>query len=93
MDELESLAEHWKIIGVQIGVPDTILSTIEGENSTDYDRLKAAVRFCLYRCPFASWRSFLLGLDMMCDTHEDCQEKIDTVYLKMKDNAEEVRGV
>lgn len=93
-DALGELVEHWRDVGALLLVPYTALNAIAADNPTNRDCLKAAVRFYLYRCPFASWRHIMFVLDYMCgDTrYEDYHAYLKRTYTKIRSHAERVTG-
>ena len=94
MNALGELAEHWRDVGGELDIPDTALSAIEADNPTKKDCLKGAVRFCLYRCQFASWRHIISTLDYMSgdSDYEDYHDDLKRVYTKMRPYAERLTG-
>ena len=87
---LESLDDHWKEVSRALEVPSIEISKIEAEYRKNRSRLKAAIRFCYYRCPFTSWRCILAALDMMLDDSatEGYRDDIKKVHADIRKHAE-----
>ena len=54
---------HWHEIGRMLWIPDSKLSEIELEYTSDEEREVAVIRYWILRDPFASWRRIMERLE------------------------------
>jgi hypothetical protein len=66
MSVLEGLADRWIDVGDELRVPS--LDVIESEHATNFERLKAVVRYWIQHDPYASWRRLVWRFDGPSDT-------------------------
>ena len=93
-DALSKLNAHWTDVGYQLGIPRAVLSSIAEDYSFEYFRLRALVRFYLYRCPHPSWRDIIWTLDLMCNNNDyhNYHEDLKRVHAEIKPFAEKLTG-
>lgn len=84
---LESFTHKWRYVGEGLlQIPDKALKVIESEQSSDAERLRAAVRYWLLRDPLASWRKLIHMLDF--ENNDACR----AVTKNIRSYAEKQRG-